>query len=293
MLIQGTAQPGAQRGAWAAAAAPARSAGRHWAAPVWVPAERGRQRQRRGGRAHRGSWAHRGAGMPPARRARAADRPCVYPVRRSWTHGNPRAAAALCACGRDVAKGGGSGQTWRSAHRRQGRAADGGRSLVGRSSCLNAREAGWVAPAAAARAATRLLYVRKAGADVSASQLAAACERAASQAIPLSALAACPALLSGRAGDLVRCTHGDPGAGGTHAGALGGSTSAAARAPPCGAAKLAHTCEPEWPRAAAWWGALACSVMESLNFTGITEFHHAGLRRPPDNLQGSRARGAL
>jgi len=42
MLIQGTAQPGAQRGAWAAAAAPARSAGRHWAAPVWVPAERGR-----------------------------------------------------------------------------------------------------------------------------------------------------------------------------------------------------------------------------------------------------------
>jgi len=152
MLIQGTAQPGAQRGAWAAAAAPARSAGRHWAAPVWVPAERGRQRQRRGGRAHRGSWAHRGAGMPPARRARAADRPCVYPVRRSWTHGNPRAAAALCACGRDVATGGGSGQTSHGAHRRRGRAANGGGSPGGGRRYLDAREAGWVAAAATTRA---------------------------------------------------------------------------------------------------------------------------------------------
>jgi len=42
MLVPGAVQPGAQREAWAAPAAPARSAGRHGAAPVWVPAERGR-----------------------------------------------------------------------------------------------------------------------------------------------------------------------------------------------------------------------------------------------------------
>jgi len=42
MLVPGAVQPGAQREAWAARAAPARSAGRHGAAPVWVPVERGR-----------------------------------------------------------------------------------------------------------------------------------------------------------------------------------------------------------------------------------------------------------
>ena len=35
------AQPGAQRGAWAAPTVPARATGRHGAAPVWVPTERG------------------------------------------------------------------------------------------------------------------------------------------------------------------------------------------------------------------------------------------------------------
>jgi len=40
-LLVSAAQPGVQRGAWAAPTAPARSAGRHGAAPVWVPTERG------------------------------------------------------------------------------------------------------------------------------------------------------------------------------------------------------------------------------------------------------------
>ncbi len=42
LLVSGAAQPGAQQEAWAAPAAPARSAGCHGAAPVWVPAERER-----------------------------------------------------------------------------------------------------------------------------------------------------------------------------------------------------------------------------------------------------------
>ncbi len=41
-LLVSAAQPGAQRGPWAAPTAPARAAGRHGAAPVWVPTERGR-----------------------------------------------------------------------------------------------------------------------------------------------------------------------------------------------------------------------------------------------------------
>jgi len=40
--VLGAMQPGAQREAWAARAAPSRAAGRHGAASVWVPAERGR-----------------------------------------------------------------------------------------------------------------------------------------------------------------------------------------------------------------------------------------------------------
>ncbi len=40
-LTVSAAQPGVQRGAWAAPTASARSAGRHGAAPVWVPTERG------------------------------------------------------------------------------------------------------------------------------------------------------------------------------------------------------------------------------------------------------------
>jgi hypothetical protein len=42
LLVSGAAQLGVQRAARAGPAAPARSAGRHGAAPVWVPAERGR-----------------------------------------------------------------------------------------------------------------------------------------------------------------------------------------------------------------------------------------------------------
>ncbi len=42
LRVPGPAQPGAQRGAWAAPAAPARSAGRHGAAPARVPAACGR-----------------------------------------------------------------------------------------------------------------------------------------------------------------------------------------------------------------------------------------------------------
>jgi len=41
MQVPRPVQPGAQREAWAAPAAPARSAGRHGVAPVWGPAERG------------------------------------------------------------------------------------------------------------------------------------------------------------------------------------------------------------------------------------------------------------
>jgi len=40
--VSGAAQPGAQRGAWTAPAAPARSTGAPWAAPLWMPVERGR-----------------------------------------------------------------------------------------------------------------------------------------------------------------------------------------------------------------------------------------------------------
>ncbi len=40
-LLVSAAQPGAQRGGWAVPAAPARAAGRHGAAPMWVPTERG------------------------------------------------------------------------------------------------------------------------------------------------------------------------------------------------------------------------------------------------------------
>ena len=41
-LTVSAAQPGVQRGAWAAPTVPARATGRHGAAPVWMPAERGR-----------------------------------------------------------------------------------------------------------------------------------------------------------------------------------------------------------------------------------------------------------
>ncbi len=42
LLVSGAAQPGAQQEAWAAPAAPVRSAGCHGPAPAWVPAERER-----------------------------------------------------------------------------------------------------------------------------------------------------------------------------------------------------------------------------------------------------------
>ncbi len=90
-----------------------------------VGARRARaQRQRRSGRAPRGCWAHTGAGMRPARRARAGDRPCILLFRRSRAYSEPCAAAALCPRGHDVAKGLGSEQTCHSAHKRQGRATD-------------------------------------------------------------------------------------------------------------------------------------------------------------------------
>jgi len=65
------------------------------------------------------------------------------------------------------------------------------------------------------------------------------------------ALAASPALLAGRAGALIRCERGvRRRRSRRHARR---SACAAARAPPCGAAKLARTCVPERLRAAAWW----------------------------------------
>ncbi len=104
------------------------------------------------GHARCGCWAHRHAGMRPARRTCAGDRTSIHIVRRSWALSDPCAAAALCACGRDVATGGGSGQTSHGAHRRRGRAANGGGSPGGGRRYLDAREAGWVAAAATTRA---------------------------------------------------------------------------------------------------------------------------------------------
>jgi len=86
--------------------------------------------------------------MRPARRARAGGRPCIHLFRRSRAYSDPCAAAALCACGRDVAEGGGSGHTWRSAHRQQGRAAVSGGSASGGRRYLDACGASWLAAAA-------------------------------------------------------------------------------------------------------------------------------------------------
>ncbi len=124
------------------------------------------QRQRRGGRA----W-HRGAGTRPARRARTGDRPCIHLVRQSWAHSDPCAAATLCPRGRDVAKGIGSGQTRRSAHRPQGRVVGGGDSASLGSCLMRVRPAGWRRPLRCARRSK--LCVGKAGADAAALQLAA------------------------------------------------------------------------------------------------------------------------
>jgi len=121
---------------------------RRAAALRWTPwgsahagARRARAHRERHGHACRRCRAHRDAGMRPARRARAGDRPCIHLVRRSRAHSDPCAAAALCPCGRKVAKGGGLGQTCRSAHRRRGRAANCGGS-AGVRSRLDARKAG-------------------------------------------------------------------------------------------------------------------------------------------------------
>jgi len=156
-----------------------------------VGAHRARaQRQRRGGRAPSGCWAHRGAGIWPARRARLGDRPCIHLVWRSWAHSDPWTAAALWPCGRDVAEDIGSGQTWRSAHKRQGRAADCGGNIGLRCSYLDACEAGWRAVAATSGGAgvRRQDWGRH-------SCLAACCVERCRSA---------PALLAGRAGNPVR-----------------------------------------------------------------------------------------
>jgi len=150
------------------------------------------QRQRRGGRAPRQCWAHRDAGKRPARRARAGDRPSVHIVRRCRAHSAPCAVAALQSCGRDVADDMGLGPTWRSTHRRQGRAANGGGTIGLRSSNLNACEAGCGAVAATTRggACVRRQDRGRRGC------LAACCVECCQFA---------PALQAGRAGNPVRC----------------------------------------------------------------------------------------
>jgi hypothetical protein len=132
-----------------------------------VSARRARaQRQRRGGR----PW-HRCAGMRPAWRARAGDRPCIHLIQRSRAHKDPCAAAALCPCKRDMAEGVGSGQTCRSTHRRQGRVVGGRGSASLGSSLMRVRPGGWPRPLRRARLSK--LCVGKAGTDAAALQLAA------------------------------------------------------------------------------------------------------------------------
>ncbi len=104
------------------------------------------------GRGAAGCAARGGAQARAARRARAAARARgARRARRPRAHRGSRAAAVLCARGCSLAESGGSGQSYRSAHRQQGRGHDGGGSPGGRSSCLDAGQVGRAAAAASAR----------------------------------------------------------------------------------------------------------------------------------------------
>jgi len=109
LRVSGAVQPGAQHGA---SAAPARSGGRHGAARVWVPAERGHSVSARR--------------PPPFRALLGAQRA----LRRR------RSMPARTRCGPEWRPEWTSRQACHSAHRRQGRASDGGRTPP--CSCLDA-----------------------------------------------------------------------------------------------------------------------------------------------------------
>jgi len=96
-----------------------------------------------------------------------------------------------------VAEDIGSAQTWRSAHMRQGRAADGGGNIGLRCSYLDACEAGWGAVAATGRGGAGVRRQDRGRRGC----LAACCVERCRSA---------PALLAGRAGNPVRCMCGGP-----------------------------------------------------------------------------------
>jgi len=113
--------PAGVRGRAAACAAGGRGCARRASALCWTP------------------WggARVGAGRARARKQRRGGRTRLG---QSWVHSEPCAAAILRPRGRGVAQSGGWRQTRHSAHRRQGRAADGEGTLA---CCLDAVAVNW------------------------------------------------------------------------------------------------------------------------------------------------------